>query len=77
MGLPKDFDQKIPVTIGLIVWIAIMSFSLGVLYKSTIDLADEIIDAKAYTTQEVDGLRSDWEMDRKEQNRRLEKLENE
>lgn len=30
-----------------------------------------------YIEQEVGGLRADWERDRKEQNRRLEKLEDE
>lgn len=75
MGLPRDFDTKVPVTIGLIIWVAIISFSLGMLYKGSIDLKEEIISSRNYTSQEVDGLRADWERDREEQNRRITLLE--
>ena len=55
-------------TIGFIVWIAMIAFSLGVLYTKVVDTDAKVID-------EVGGLRSDWERDKKEQDRRLEKLE--
>ena len=75
MGLPKDFDNKITVTIGLLIWVAMISFSLGMLYKGHIDLKEEIKAAREYTTQEVQGLRNDWDRDREEQNRRIILLE--
>jgi len=75
MGLPSDFDKQTTVTISLLVWIAIVSFSMGMIYKSIIDGEKERNTIKDYVKQEVDGLRSDWERDRKEQNRRLIKLE--
>jgi len=66
---PEEFSKKLPpVTIGFIVWIGIIAFSLGVLYTKVIDTDAKVID-------EVGGLRSDWERDKKEQDRRLEKLE--
>ncbi len=75
MGLPNDFDKQTTVTISLLIWIAIVSFSMGMIYKSIIDGEKERNVIKDYVKQEVDGLRSDWERDRKEQNRRLIKLE--
>ena len=75
MSLPSDFDKKTTVTLGLIIWIAGVSFSMGMIYKSIIDGEKERNSIKDYVKQEVDGLRSDWERDRKEQNRRLIKLE--
>ena len=75
MGLPSDFDKQTTVTISLLVWIAIVSCSMGMIYKSIIDGEKERNTIKDYVKQEVDGLRSDWERDRKEQNRRLIKLE--
>jgi hypothetical protein len=86
MGLPSDFNTKIPVTIGLIIWVAIISFSMGMLYKGHVDADKRIEDnkeytkeqidkAREYTTQEIEGLRADWERDKKEQERRLVKLE--
>ena len=74
MGLPKDFDQKIPVTIGLIIWVAIISFSLGMLYKGNIDLKEEILAAREYTKQEIDGLRADWDRDRKAQEKQIDEI---
>ena len=75
MGLPSDFNKQTTVTISLLIWIAIVSFSMGMIYKSIIDGEKERNAIKDYVKQEVDGLRSDWERDRKEQNRRLIKLE--
>lgn len=72
---PKEFDIKGTVTLGFIVWIAMISFSMGILYAKITDHTEQIIKAREYTTQEVDGLRADWERDRKEQECRMELLE--
>lgn len=66
--VPDDFKHKVPVSIGLLIWIAIISFSLGALYTRVMDLDDKLND-------EIGGLRADWERDRLMQNNRLEKLE--
>jgi L-cystine uptake protein TcyP (sodium:dicarboxylate symporter family) len=67
--VPDEFSKKLPsITLGFIIWVAIIAFSLGVLYTKVIDTDAKVID-------EVGGLRSDWERDKKEQDRRLEKLE--
>ena len=76
MSLPSDFDKKTTVTLGLIIWIAGVSFSMGMIYKSIIDNDKEHIQIKEYVEQEVGGLRSDWERESKEVQRRLIKLEN-
>lgn len=66
---PEEFNNKLnSVSVGLLVWLAGIAFSLGVLYTKVIDTDTKVID-------EVSGLRADWERDRKEQDRRLEKLE--
>jgi len=75
MSLPSDFNAKTTVTIGLLIWIAVVSFSMGMIYKSIIDNDKEHIQIKDYIEQEVGGLRSDWERENKEVHRRLEKLE--
>lgn len=76
MSLPSDFDKKTTVTLGLIIWIAGVSFSMGMIYKSIIDNDKEHLQIKEYIEQEVGGLRSDWERESKEVHRRLIKLEN-
>jgi len=66
---PEEFGKKLSsVSIGFLVWIAMIAFSLGVLYTKVIDTDAKVVD-------EVSGLRSDWERDKAEQDRRLEKLE--
>ena len=75
MSLPSDFNKQTTVTISLLIWIAGVSFSMGMIYKSIIDNEKEHISIKQYIEQEVGGLRSDWDRDRKEQDRRLIKLE--
>jgi len=61
----EEFKHKMPLTIGAIVWIAAISFSMGMLYSDNMNMAKKIItdkkDARDYTEQEVGGLRSDWE----------------
>lgn len=76
MSLPSDFEKKTTVTITLLVWIAGVSFSMGMIYKSIIDNDKEHVQIRNYVDQEIGGLRSDWERDRAEQNRRLIKIEN-
>lgn len=75
MSLPSDFNKQTTVTMGLIIWIAGMSFSMGMIYAKFIDNEQQHIEINKYIEQEVSGLRSDWERDRAEQNRRLIKLE--
>ena len=52
-----------------------MSFAAGSFYTKISDQGEEIQAARLYTEQEVSGLRADWDRDRNEQNRRIEKLE--
>lgn len=75
METPKEFNKTATVTIGLLIWISGISFSMGMIYKSIIDNEREHEQLKEYARQEIEGLRSDWERDRREQNRRLIKLE--
>ncbi len=75
MSLPNDFNKQTTVTISLLIWIAGVSFSMGMIYKSIIDNDKEHIAIQEFIDAEVSGLRSDWERDRAEQNRRLIKLE--
>ena len=66
---PEEFGRKLPpMTLGFIIWVAMIAFSLGVLYTKVVDTDRPVVD-------EVGGLRSDWERDKSEQDRRLEKLE--
>ena len=66
---PEEFSKKLSsVSIGFLVWIAMIAFSLGVLYTKVIDTDAKVVD-------EVSGLRSDWERDKAEQDRRISKLE--
>lgn len=76
MSLPNDFNKQTTVTLGLIIWIAGMSFSMGMIYAKFLSNTEEHVSIRNYVEQEVGGLRSDWERDRAEQNRRLIKLEN-
>lgn len=75
MSLPSDFNKQAFVTYGFIVWVAMISFLLGRAYAKIEDGEKERGKIEEYVEQEVNGLRSDWERDRKEQNRRLIKLE--
>ena len=77
MGVPtpKEFEKSHLVSLGLIIWVAAISFSMGMIYKSIVDHTDMISKAREFTQQEVDGLRADWERDRVMQNERLKQLE--
>lgn len=75
MSLPNDFNKQTTVTISLLIWIAGMSFSMGMIYAKFLSNTVEHVSIREYVEQEVGGLRSDWERDREEQNRRLINLE--
>jgi len=75
MGLPNDFDKTTTVTIGLLIWIATISFSLGMIYAKIVDNEKEHTAIRENINQEVGGLRADWERENKEVHRRLENLE--
>lgn len=75
MTTPKDFDKTTTVTIGALIWVAGMSFSMGMIYAKFIDNEAQHIEINKYIEQEVGGLRSDWERENTEVHRRLEKLE--
>ena len=75
MSLPGDFNKQTTVTISLLIWIAGMSFSMGMIYAKFIDNEAQHVEINKYIEQEVGGLRSDWDRDRLEQNRRLILLE--
>ncbi len=75
MSTPDEFSKKQVVSIGLIVWVAAISFSMGMIYARIVDHTKDIQGARNFTDQEVGGLRSDWDRDRQEQNRRLDKIE--
>lgn len=54
MGLPDEFKEKRPITIGFVVWVGVICFSLGGTAFSIMGLDQRIVD-------EVGGLRADWE----------------
>lgn len=86
MGLPDDFNKKTTVTISLLIWIAGVSFSMGMIYAKINDNEKEhavmIGDRKSgdnevvdFVIQEVGGLRADWERRNADVEKRLDKLE--
>ncbi len=76
MTTPEEFSKKQTVTIGLIIWVAAISFSMGMIYARIVDHTKDIKAARDFVEQEVGGLRSDWERDRESQNKRIDKIEN-
>ena len=70
-----NLAKKKVLSIGVIVWVASMAFSMGMIYARINDHTKDIQSAREYTEQEVSGLRSDWDRDRIEQNKRIERLE--
>jgi hypothetical protein len=74
MSLPGDFNAKTTVTIGLLIWIAGVSFSMGMIYKSIMDNEKEHLQIKMFIEQEVGGLRADWERDRAMKENEIEDL---
>ena len=65
---PEEFNYKLSnISIGAIIYIALISFSFGAIYTKVVD-TDKKIDL------EINGLREDWERDRVEQDKKIEKL---
>ena len=75
MTTPDEFSDKKVISIGAIVWVASISFSMGMIYARINDHTKDIQGTRLYTEQEVSGLRSDWDRDRIQQNERLERME--
>ena len=75
MSLPSDFNKTTIVSYALLIWIAAVSFSMGMIYKSIIDNDKEHVQIKEFVIQEVGGLRADWERDKKEQDKKIDKIE--
>lgn len=66
--------QKVTVSIGLLIWIAIVSFSMGMIYTNIIDAEKERNSNKKYLEGEIQGLRSDWERENKHIYEHIEEL---
>lgn len=88
MGIssPEEFKTKMPISGGLLVYIIMASFAMGVMFAGLLgakqDIVDDKVGAQEFTEQEVGGLRSDWErgneiskQDREAQLKRIEALE--
>lgn len=62
---PDEFKEKKNVSYGLIIWVGVICFNIGVLYATLLSVKDDVTNnraaAKEYVEQEVGGLRSDWE----------------
>ena len=85
MGLPSDFNKQTTVTISLLIWIAGVSFSMGMIYKSIIDndkehtqihtkVSDKYNRAIEFTDQEVGGLRADVDKQDKIHTKEIDRL---
>jgi len=75
MTTPKEFDIRGTFSISLIVSLIVASFVVGGIVSRLLSQEDDIKASKDYTTQEVGGLRSDWERKNDEYERRLQNLE--
>ena len=64
---PDEFKEKRPISIGFVVWVGVLCFSLGTSATSILGLSNKISD-------EVGGLRSDWERHNKELDKRIDAL---
>lgn len=64
---PDEFKQKHPISIGFVVWVGIICFSLGGTFFTLMGLDQKIID-------EVGGLRADWERRNIEVDKHFEQL---
>jgi hypothetical protein len=61
----SEKDKKVTVTIGLIMSLVASAFFLGTIWQRNQDLRYEVEGSRAYTEQEVLGLRADWERNNK------------
>lgn len=88
MTSPDEFKHKITISWGLAVAYTIVlvstTFTVGRMMDNDEQRAElqqhleqKIRDMHQFSIDEVSGLRSDWDRDRQEQNRRIEKLEDE
>lgn len=88
MTSPEELKHKITISWGLAVAYTIVlistTFTIGRMMDNDDQrlelqqhLEQKIKDMHQFSIDEVSGLRSDWERDRTEQNRRIEKLEDE
>lgn len=86
MITPPELEHKAKLSISFLVALVITAFSLGgtittlILQVGKIDHIENEIEqskkeAMEYTTQEVGGLRSDWERDRADQNKDIDNLQ--
>lgn len=88
MTSPEELKHKITISWGLAVAYTVVlistTFTIGRMMDNDDQrlelqqhLEQKIKDMHQFSIDEVSGLRSDWERDRIEQNRRIEKLEDE
>lgn len=88
MTSPDELKHKITISWGLAVAYTIVlvstTFTVGRMMDNDEQRAElqqhleqKIRDMHQFSIDEVSGLRSDWDRDRQEQNRRIEKLEDE
>lgn len=86
MTTPDEFKHKITISMGLAVAYTVVlistTFTIGRMMDNDEQreemrqhLEAKIKDMHQFSIDEVSGLRSDWERDRAEQNRRIEKME--
>lgn len=78
--VPDEFkNKKVLLTWGTIGTVIGVAFFAGSLYTKQVDTNKEVDnmkkDLKELVIQEVGGLRADWERDKKEQDKKIERLE--
>lgn len=79
VSTPDEFKKKMNVSIGFVAWAVAVAFFVGRTTKAQDDLEKSLErrtkQLETRFKEEVDGLRADWERDRKAQEKRLDKLE--
>lgn len=67
---PKEMNHTVTLSLGFIVCISVISFSLGRLFAKNealqVQVNNQHLELKQFVEQEVGGLRSDWERSRDE-----------
>lgn len=62
---PKEFDKTVTISLGALVFVACIAFSLGKLFTRNEAMQEnqrvQYEELRQYVEQEVGGLRSDWE----------------
>lgn len=64
---PDEFKEKRPISLGFVIWVGILCFSLGGFTVGITGLKGMIVD-------EVSGLRADWERNNKIVNEKFKSL---